>query len=1001
MGLSNQNTDAISFKKLSGKAHTDQNFSVSEEGISTNVQLSYTTIFAQPIEPLPITNSGYTGLYSGNGIIQRVKFQIDIIPNTQLAVGQSQGYRLKLPSDWNSFGDLYPEFSAGTYLHSALGRLQIVPALYGKLKGDGSTEYDPKLYQTDGVTQITKFDAINWYFDPYDGVLFVEDPKSNYDTSPTRPGFLEAFLYVGKYINDALAHISGGTGSTGGGTLTGATNGLHVLGKNVVLGGAVTNATVVGDINNGGILFDKNKIYSNDSNAVVIFDGNPTGQSYSTMAVESNYATLSVFKNNGTTGFSSNVILNGDDSLIQSIIGTEFDRSTTNYTQANYEALSVSGGSSYSAIFASNFSGITNSAVSLMLSTSISGITPTFGAIIGVYNSKILTPSPNNTHFAGLQYDHDYSPYFTKRSLPDIDWVTGHTSGTVLGGINGLTKVGSNLRLGGSMTGSSVLDATAGGTNFNDVYVVAINGSASATNLYPASAGHYYLGGEILAIAQGNNRTAIVAYPQNNATGILATNATAAGYTGNLGVYVMGNNGAAMTENLSQPLVIIKKYYGNRGIYNHTGAFLEFDLDGATGTGITSGSYIRMNRNGVSQFEITPAGEFKISGSTGLAGQVIKSGGAGNEIYWGNESGSTAIALNNFVFGTGTGIAAHASQFTANENVLVIMTQTPPVISGGSGSINNVFVFGEAMRLNGAPTGGGTITDSGMFGYGHIIGDNVGFFSGAGTLSYGGFNDNFSLDGLVGGAGARSLSNGSGSVAIALDGNPSIGGSTRDNPSYQWVIANGNAVNISKNSTGQTAGHGALAPLSVILGGQDHNIPTGSSRSVVLGGNRINVASGVTDTVHLPKVRIGLGIGAGLVTNNTNADILVRNSATGEIEIRDAATLIGTGNTGSSQNIYVAKKIVTGSTTLLTTDFVVFVNGTAPLTLTLPLSPNDGEVFKIKDVSGSASTKNITINGNGHNIDGSSTILINSDRGGVELCFDTTLNAWFVMNFVG
>jgi hypothetical protein len=588
MALTTQNTDAISFKKLSGKAHTDQNFSVSEEGISTNIQLSYTTVFAQPIEPLPVTNSGYTGLYSGNGIIQRVKFQIDIIPNTQLAVGQSQGYRLKLPSDWNSFGDLYPQYSAGTYLHTALGRLQIVPALYGKLKGDGSTEYDPILYQTDGVTQITKFDAINWYFDPYDGVLFVEDPKPSYDTSPTRPGFLEAFLYVGKYINDALAHISGGTGSTGGGTITGATNGLSVSGKNIKLGGALTGSTLLSA---------------------------------------------------------------GSHNLVVGLTTGKFE---------------------------------------------ITGNTYVFS--VDVANQRFI---------AG----------------------------------NNPTSTGGTINY------------TFGDTNINNGYF----GSVTF--------------GELSEITS--------------------------------------NGGDSMT--------------------------------------CGEGSFV--------------------------------------DAYGGKS-----------------------------------------------------FARSGAVRANGS--------------YAFI----------------GGAYDNFAY-------GKTNLKS------------PQVNAYA----AFGFYTTDGNQVD----------NHGVNATASVILGGHNHNIPATSDYSAILGGDTIKAATGVTNTVYFPKVRIGQGIGAGIVTNNTNNDILVRNSATGEIEIRDASTLVGTGNTGSSQNIYVNKKIVTGSTTLLVTDFVIFVNGSVALTLILPAAPNDGEVFKIKDVSGNASTNNITINGNGHNIDGSSTITINTDRGGVELCFDTTLNAWFVMNFVG
>ncbi len=205
MALNTLNTDAISFKRLVGKAHTQQGFAFSEESIGSTVGVSYTTVFGETVNPSP---SG-TSLYWTDGIIQKVKFQVDIIPDTLIGTNRSQGYRLKLPADWNANGELFPEFSAGTYLHQGLGKLQIVPALYGTLAPDGSTKYDPKLYQTNGVTQITKFDSINWILDTYSGVLFVQDPPVGYDISASRPGFVEAFLFVGKYLNDVV-----GTGAT-------------------------------------------------------------------------------------------------------------------------------------------------------------------------------------------------------------------------------------------------------------------------------------------------------------------------------------------------------------------------------------------------------------------------------------------------------------------------------------------------------------------------------------------------------------------------------------------------------------------------------------------------------------------------------------------------------------------------------------------------------------------------------------------------------------------
>src|SRR5690242_13813503 len=123
MALNDLNKNAIAFKKAVGKAHTQQGFAFTEESIASNIQISLTTIFGEPVNANPITNGGLVALYSNDTIVERVKFEIDIIPDTEIGVNQSQGFRLKLPASYTASGYLNTEFSGGTYLHTALGKL--------------------------------------------------------------------------------------------------------------------------------------------------------------------------------------------------------------------------------------------------------------------------------------------------------------------------------------------------------------------------------------------------------------------------------------------------------------------------------------------------------------------------------------------------------------------------------------------------------------------------------------------------------------------------------------------------------------------------------------------------------------------------------------------------------------------------------------------------------------------------------------------------------------
>jgi hypothetical protein len=60
------------------------------------------------------------------------------------------------------------------------------------------------------------------------------------------------------------------------------------------------------------------------------------------------------------------------------------------------------------------------------------------------------------------------------------------------------------------------------------------------------------------------------------------------------------------------------------------------------------------------------------------------------------------------------------------------------------------------------------------------------------------------------------------------------------------------------------------------------------------------------------------------------------------------------------------------------------------ITVTLPASPNSGDEFIIKDANGSAATYNITIDGNGHNIDANSTFIMTTDYDTVTVKYNGT-----------
>ncbi len=175
----------------------------------------------------------------------------------------------------------------------------------------------------------------------------------------------------------------------------------------------------------------------------------------------------------------------------------------------------------------------------------------------------------------------------------------------------------------------------------------------------------------------------------------------------------------------------------------------------------------------------------------------------------------------------------------------------------------------------------------------------------------------------------------------------------------------------------------------VEIGANDIYFAVGSGSGLVMysGATTIQIIqdkielTGTVDLVNAPA------------TGTTSDWVLVR-ASDGTVKQIDPANL------GEDNNDY-GKAIVTTSTGLTTSSpYVILVNHTAPVTITLPDTPFDGQAFKIKDAANDALTNNITIVSNSDNIDRqASNAVINTDSGALELVYDSTLG-WFTLAFV-
>ena len=161
--------------------------------------------------------------------------------------------------------------------------------------------------------------------------------------------------------------------------------------------------------------------------------------------------------------------------------------------------------------------------------------------------------------------------------------------------------------------------------------------------------------------------------------------------------------------------------------------------------------------------------------------------------------------------------------------------------------------------------------------------------------------------------------------------------------------------------------------------------------------NYCNIAAGSASAVS-----IGMGATCGTYECNINSTNTNAITGAGTIEFGgllfvNSSSLINT--TTQAANVFIpgAQQTVSpaGSYTVLASDMIIAASSSAPHTITLPASPSNGEVHIIKDITGTAAANNITVSGNGNNIDGAASKLIATNYGSMRVAFIGTV--WFTI----
>ena len=223
-------------KKLLGKTQVRPSLTDAEEAFPSNVSVPGAGVFAESIPREPGTDffTMYSASAGGPATVERVYFDCVAISDGFYDAdasstdggdeSQSAGdhaYYLKLPSNYETTSS-NPNKGSGNFINDkriylSRGGLQLVPPFTtdaGLPGATGNNRYFVELYTgdpTNPANKISSTDAIDWQFDYYSGIVFIQD----YQASKV-PVTASAYLYVGDYLDEKITSLSSSISSAGG-----------------------------------------------------------------------------------------------------------------------------------------------------------------------------------------------------------------------------------------------------------------------------------------------------------------------------------------------------------------------------------------------------------------------------------------------------------------------------------------------------------------------------------------------------------------------------------------------------------------------------------------------------------------------------------------------------------------------------------------------------------------------------------------------------------------
>lgn len=202
---------------------------------------------------------------------------------------------------------------------------------------------------------------------------------------------------------------------------------------------------------------------------------------------------------------------------------------------------------------------------------------------------------------------------------------------------------------------------------------------------------------------------------------------------------------------------------------------------------------------------------------------------------------------------------------------------------------------------------------------------------------------------------------------------------------------------------GDISGTAAIAYSKLSLTNSIVNADISSSAAIVysklsLTGSIVNADISSSAAIGRSKIAAGsinqVVINDGSGNLSSEAQLATTRGGTGV----NSTAIFPTSGTVVTENSRVVTKLRTdtGTTvTVATTDHIVKCTSTSPRTVNLPSAPPNGFQTIIKDGARNASSNNITITAGGTDtIEGSTTLLIESDNGSKTLVYDSAAGVW-------